>query len=435
MLQLLLVPFLVLLNGFFVAAEFAIVKVRTTQIAHYQNRKGRMANRIVERLDAYLSATQLGITLASLGLGWAGEPAIKILLQPILLYFKIPGWIQHAISFSVAFAIITFLHIVIGEMAPKSLAIRAAEKVTLWVAVPLHWFYQTFRPFIYVLNSSANFTLRLIGVKELNESHQAHTEEEIRMLIEQSHQSGIIDQTERILFDNVFDFTERVAREVMVPRVNMICLYEDDPLDETIQIIKKSRQTRFPLCGEDKDDIKGIIHIRDVYEKLLDQDEFELIELARPTVLVPETMELKDILKNLQKNHVEMAIVVDEYGGTSGIVTTEDIIEEIFGEIQDEFDDEKPFFQEEGLHTSIDSRLLINDVNEYFQIDIEDADNDTIGGWLFSQLGKVPAVGDQVSFREFMFTVQEVSHIRITRILVSSKNNQALPAPELKAVE
>lgn len=437
-LQLLFVPILVLLNGFFVAAEFAIVKVRTTQLANHHSRRGKVAKKILNNLDAYLSATQLGITFASLGLGWVGEPAIKVLLQPVLSSLAVPDWLQHAISLIVAFSIITFLHIVIGEMAPKSLAIRTAEKITLWTAVPLNWFYQLFRPFIFILNGSANLCLKMFGVEQ-NETQQAHTEEEIRMLIAQSHKSGIIDHTELKLFDNVFDFTDRVAREVMVPRVNMICLYEDDSPEESLEIIKSTHQTRFPLCGEDKDDIKGIIHIREVYERLLEGKEIDLTQLVRPTVLVPETMELKDILKNLQKNHAEMAIVVDEYGGTSGLVTTEDIIEEIFGEIQDEFDDEKPFFQQDGNKTSIDSRLLISDVNEYFQIQIHDPDNDTIGGWLFSQLEKVPKVGDQVTFGNWLFTVQEVDHIRITRILVSpyqeANQPQPLPSNELKTAK
>lgn len=434
--KLLLVPFLVLLNGFFVAAEFAIVKVRSTQIAHVKSRRGKIANKVLAKLDAYLSATQLGITLSSLGLGWVGEPAIKKLIEPMLVYIGFPDWLQHAVAFTIAFSIITFLHIVIGEMAPKSLAIRTAEKVTLWTAVPLNWFYQAFRPFIYVLNGAANYILKMFGV-EMNDIQQVHTEEEIRMLIAQSHKSGMIDHTELTLFDNVFEFTDRVAREVMVPRVNMICLFEDDELQETLNTIKSAGQTRFPLCGEDKDDVKGIIHIRDVFERLLENKEVKLSELVRPTVLVPETMELKDILKNLQKNHAEMVIVVDEYGGTSGLVTSEDIIEEIFGEIQDEFDDEKPFFQKDGDKTSIDSRLLIDDVNEYFHIAIEDPDNDSIGGWLFSQLEKVPKVGDQVRFQNWLFTVQEVHHIRISRIIVTPKL-QVMETPatsELKAAK
>jgi CBS domain containing-hemolysin-like protein len=418
-----IIIFLVLLNGFFVAAEFAIVKVRSSRIAQMEYQRRKVAQKVLANLDAYLSATQLGITLASLGLGWIGEPAIAKmiapLLRPVLDYFAFDEWVLHAVAFSIAFSIITFMHIVLGEMAPKSLAIRQAEKTTLWTATPLDWFYRLFKPFIYILNGAANLTLKGFGV-ELNETQQAHTEEEIRMLIAQSHRSGVIDQTELTLFDNVFDFTDRVAREVMVPRVNMECLFLEDPFAENFVEIRKARHTRFPLCGEDKDDVKGIIHIRDVYERIASGETApQLDQLARPAVVVPESMELKDILRNLQKNRAEMAIVVDEYGGTSGLVTTEDIIEEIFGEIQDEFDDEKPFFLQEGEATSIDARLLIEEVNEHFNINIEDEDNDTIGGWLFSELGTVPKVGDQVPFAQWLFTVEEVSQLRIARIMVT----------------
>lgn len=417
-----MVIFLVLLNGFFVAAEFAIVKVRSTRIAQLEHRRGKIAQKVLANLDAYLSATQLGITLASLGLGWIGEPAIARMLEPVLSYFGLPDWLIHTAAFAIAFAIITFLHIVLGEMAPKSLAIRKAEATTLWTSAPLDWFYRLFKPFIFILNGSANLILKLIGI-EMNETQQAHTEEEIRMLIAQSHKSGVIDQTELALFDNIFDFTERVAREVMVPRVNMKCVYRDKPLEENLKVMKETHHTRFPLCGDDKDDILGIIHIRDVYEQLSEGKTPTLTDLARPAVLVPETMELKDILRNLQRNRVGMAIVVDEFGGTAGLVTTEDIIEEIVGEIQDEFDNEKPFFLQKGHETSIDPHLLIEEVNEYFQIDIDDPDNDTIGGWLFSRLKKVPEVGDEVVFDELIFRVQEVENRRVTRILVMPRGN------------
>ncbi|SEN46290.1 hemolysin family protein [Lihuaxuella thermophila] len=423
--NLFLVIFLVLLNGFFVAAEFAIVKVRTTRIAQLEHRRGKVAQKVLANLDAYLSATQLGITLASLGLGWIGEPAIAHMLAPALTYLGLPEWLIHTVAFAIAFSIITFLHIVLGEMAPKSLAIRQAESTTLWTAAPLDWFYRLFKPFIYILNGAANLILKWFGIG-LNDTQQAHTEEEIRMLIAQSHKSGVIDQTELALFDNIFEFTDRVAREVMIPRVNMKCVYRDKSLDENLKIMKGTHHTRFPLCGDDKDDILGIVHIRDVYEHLSEGKTPSLTELARPAVLVPETMELKDILRNLQKNRAGMAIVVDEFGGTSGLVTTEDIIEEIVGEIQDEFDNEKPFFVQNGNETSIDSHLLIEEVNEYFQIEIDDPDNDTIGGWLFSQLEKVPEVGDQVAFDGLIFLVQEVENRRVTRILVKpGKTEQA----------
>lgn len=238
-LKLILVLFLVFLNGFFVAAEFAIVKVRATQLANMKGRRAQVAKKVVKNLDAYLSGTQLGITLASLGLGWVGEPAIARMIEPVLAYFGMPGWVIHTISAVIGFLIITFLHIVLGEMAPKSLAIRQSEQTTLWTATPLNWFYNLFKPFIFILNSSANLALKIIGV-DGKADQQAHTEEEIRMLIAQSHKSGVIDKTELTLFDNVFDFTERIAREVMVPRVKMVCLFEGNSFEENFEIIKET---------------------------------------------------------------------------------------------------------------------------------------------------------------------------------------------------
>ncbi|MBH8590243.1 HlyC/CorC family transporter [Paenactinomyces guangxiensis] len=427
-----LVIFLVLLNGFFVASEFAIVKVRTTRIAQLTeegNLRAKTAQNILKNLDAYLSATQLGITLASLGLGWVGEPFLATLIEPGLQLFGIPtAWI-HVISFAIAFSIITFLHIVIGEMAPKSLAIRKAEGTTLWIARPLHWFFVLFRPTIWLLNSSANKVLKWLGVELVPDQQQAHTEEEIRMLVEQSHRSGIIDQTELSLFDNIFDFADRIGREVMVPRVDMVCIYTRDSFEKSISVIKQSHFTRFPLCGKDKDDILGIIHIRDLYERMTAGETPDFSQLARPTVHVPETMEIKDILRTLQKNRTEMAIVVDEYGGTSGIITIEDIVEEIVGEIQDEFDDERPFFQKKGDETSIDAHLLIDEVNEHFHINIEDEDNDTIGGWIFSQLQELPKLHATVEFDGYKFIVQEMTGSRVTRLLVKPVREETTETP------
>jgi CBS domain containing-hemolysin-like protein len=401
-----------------------MVRVRSTRIAQLTeegNFRAKIAQRVLLNLDAYLSATQLGITLASLGLGWVGESVIAELLKPVLENFNLSNSVLHIISSIIAFIAITFLHIVLGEMAPKSLAIRKAEGTTLLVARPMQIFFVVFQPVIWILNHSANLILKFFGVPLEPDHQQAHTEEEIRMLVEQSHKSGMIDKTELSLFDNIFEFADRVGREVMVPRVNMVCIYVEDDLASNIEVIKESQFTRFPLCGKDKDDIIGIIHIRDVYERIIQAEDFQLSQMVRPAILVPETMEIKDILATLQKNKTEMAIVVDEYGGTSGLVTLEDIIEEIVGEIQDEFDDERPFFQQKGVETSIDARLLIEEVNDYFHTDIEDDDNDTIGGWVFSRLQEVPKVGKVVEYDGLTFTVQEMDHNSVTRLAVVRK--------------
>lgn len=418
-LKLIVVIFLVLLNGFFVAAEFAIVKVRSTRIAQLTTAQGKMAQKVIRNMDAYLSATQLGITLASLGLGWIGEPAVAKILDPLFRYFGIPEVVVHPLSFAIAFTIITFLHIVMGEMAPKSLAIRKSETTTLWTARPLHLFYILFKPFIVVLNGTANWILKHLGIGMADDHQQAHTEEEIRLIIEQSHHSGLIDQTELSLFDKVFSFTERIAREVMVPRIDIIGVDLDEPLEHNLEIIRSTKYTRFPVYQGDKDQILGLLLVRDIYEKLLDQEKIDLKQLMRPILSIPETMEIKDVMRRFQKNKAHMAIVVDEFGGTSGLITTEDIFEEIFGEIQDEFDEEEPFFTPTEDGTSVDAKVLIEDVNEYFNLKIDDPDNDTIGGWLFSRLERVPRKGDFYQIDNFRFTVERMEQLSIQRILVS----------------
>lgn len=419
--NLFLVMFLVLLNGFFVASEFAIVKIRSTRIAELTNqgsKRAKIAKKIVNHLDAYLSANQLGITLASLGLGWIGEPAIADLIKPFLGSF-LPESAIHIVAFAIAFSILTFLHIVLGELAPKSLAIRRAEPTTLWIAAPLDFFYKVFYPAIFLLNATANLILRWFGIEPISENEgSGHTDEEIRMIMAQSHRSGMIDHEEMELLDNVFDFSDRMAREIMVPRIDMVCLYQDHPFADNYEVVRESKHTRFPLCGEDKDDLLGVAHIHDIYELMVEGKIPDLEKLARPIISVPETMGLKDALTSMQQNHMEMAIVLDEYGGTSGLITTEDIIEELVGEIQDEFDNERPFFLKKGDETSVDARVLIEDVNDHFTINIDDPDNDTIGGWLFSQLRELPRVGDQITWEHYQFTVQEIDNKSISRILV-----------------
>lgn len=423
-LNLLLILFLVLLNGFFVASEFAIVKVRYTRIQEMIEQgisQAKTAQKVISQMDEYLSATQLGITLASLGLGWVGEPTLSAILKHIFQHVGISDWLIQTLSIMIAFSVITFLHIVIGEMAPKSLAIRRAEKMTLWTATPLHWFYKMFKPCIVLLNGTANLILKLFKVDSTDITN-VHTEEELRMLIAQSHQSGKIGLQEKKLLDNIFEFNDRIVREVMVPRVNMICLYRDQSFAENFDIMKRTSHTRFPLCGKDKDDVIGIVHVRDVYECFSEASPPSLSLLARKAIEVPETMEIKEVLRRLQKKRVGMAIVIDEFGGTSGLVTTENIIEEIFGDIQDEFDDEPPPVVVKGNQTFIDSRLLINEVNRLFQIEIQDEDNDTIGGWIFSQLGKLPKPGDMISFAHLEFLVVEVVARRVTQIAVKKRS-------------
>lgn len=421
--NLLVIFFLVFMNGFFVATEFAIVKVRTTRIEHLANegnKRAVSAQRVIGKLDAYLSATQLGITLASLGLGWVGERTIASILTALLQNFTlISSATIHLISAIIAFALITFLHIVLGELVPKSVAIRRTEGTVLFTSGALILFYKVMYPFIFTLNGTANWILKSFGIRPADEAELAHNEEELRMIVTQSHESGVIDEEERELFNNIFDFTSRVAREIMVPRTDIEVLFVDHTFEENIEKVQREKHTRYPLCVEDKDHIIGIVHIKDMYNAALaGNHSVDLQSIARRHVTVTEATPIKDVLKTLQKERSEMAIVMDEYGGTAGVVTTEDILEELVGEIQDEFDEERPLIEVLGDRASVDARMLLEDINEYFNLHIESEDIDTIGGWIYSNYDTTPNIGDSFIYGSYRFEVLEMDSLRITRVLI-----------------
>lgn len=418
--NIILVLLLVLLNGFFVASEFALVKVRQSRLMQLNNEgnvRAKYALKVNKRLDAYLSATQLGITLASLGLGWVGEPAIAdLMIQPLLHRFGMTDpTIIHTIAFAVAFCIITFLHIVLGELAPKSLAIQRSVGVSLWLSWPLLMFYRIFLPVIWFLNGAANWLLRLVGVGSANDHEAAHTEEEIRILMSQSAKSGIIDKDEMTLFDNVFEFADRVAREVMLPRTDMDCLFANLSYAENVKMVYATKHTRYPVGLEDKDQIIGFIHITDLLTADPDE-EHDLKSLMRPILSVPESMEVSKILKLMQRKKSQVAIVIDEYGGTAGMLTAETILEEIVGEIHDEFDDELPSIVVKGELTSVEGRMLIEDVNDLFGLEIEDEEVDSIGGWLFNHLEGNISKGQKVMHENYVFEIAQTERLRVQRV-------------------
>lgn len=420
--DLLFIFILVFLNGFFVAAEFAMVKVRGSRIdtlVQEGNARARFASHLTSHLDAYLSACQLGITLASLGLGWIGEPAIADAIEPLFGVLGLPeSWI-HPLSFVIAFTLITVLHIVLGELAPKTFAIRQAERITLWTAGPLIFFARIMNPFIWLLNGMANGLLRLFGIAPASESSSAHTEEEIRILMKESHESGLIDNTELALMDNIFDFADTTAREIMIPRTEMVCLYANHPFESNKAIALKEMHTRYPLCDDDKDDIIGFIHIKDLL-KLPDNAVHDIRELVRPMTTVPESMPISTLLKMMQKRKTQIAILIDEYGGTSGLVTLEDIMEELVGEIQDEFDEERPDFERLDEYTySVSGMVLIDDINSEFGLDIPSDDYDTIGGWMYSQIEIPPRKYQTIELDSgFRFVVMEIDNLRVSRISI-----------------
>ena len=420
--QLLLVIFLIAMNGFFVAAEFACVKIRPSRLEtliQEGSRQAKYAKKLTDHLDASLSVTQLGITLASLGLGWVCEPAVATLILPITHAIGLDDVIGHTISLALAFSIITGLHIVLGELTPKTMAIQNVEKIMLSVALPMLVFHRVMYPFVWLLNHVANWVAHRMGFHTASEGDDAHTEEEIRLLMEESHRQGLIDDTEVDFVDNVFDFTDLNVREIMTPRTDMVCLYLEDTMDENLHTILEEQLTRYPICHEDKDHIVGFLHVKDLMRVMAEGRKPNLRRLARKALIVPESMDVSVLLKTMQKQRSQMAIVVDEYGGTAGMVTIEDIVEEIVGDIQDEFDEERPTAERRGKRIfSVDAKMLLEELEDILEIDIEDEDVDTVGGWLYDQIGQTPRVGQMAAAGGNLFYVEEVDGVRITRVLI-----------------
>ena len=420
-LNLFLVAALIAMNGFFVAAEFAVVKIRPSRLEtliQEGSTQAKYAKKLTDRLDTALSVTQLGITLASLGLGWVGEPFVARLILPITQAVGVSDAMGHTISLTIAFALITGGHIILGELTPKTMAIQNVEKIMLHVALPMLIFDRLMYPFVWILNHVANWVARKLGVN-IDGADSAHTEEEIRLLMEERHKQGLIDDTEAGFVDNVFDFTDLNVREIMTPRTDMVCLYLEDSIEVNIETVFNEKLTRYPICREDKDHIIGFLHVKDLLKDLYRGRRPNLRRLARKALVVPESMDVDVLLKTMQKGRSQMAVVVDEYGGTAGMVTIEDIVEEIVGDIQDEFDEERPTAEKRGeLVYSVDAKMLLEELEDTLEIHIEDEDVDTIGGWLYDQIGVVPRIGQMASAGGNNFYVEEVDGVRITRVLI-----------------
>ena len=428
-LDLLLVVFLIFMNGFFVAAEFCCVKMRSsrleTMIAEGSSR-AKYAKQLTDHLDSSLSVTQLGITLASLGLGWVGEPAVAQLILPLTRSVGLSDDVGHTVALAIAFSLITSLHIVLGELTPKSMAIANVERIMLAIAFPMVLFGKVMKPFVWILNTVANHISRHLGYEMTGENEDAHTEEEIRLLMKESYRQGLINSTEADFVDNVFSFTELNAREIMVPRTDMICLYLDDTPAERIKTILEEQQTRYPVCYEDKDHIIGFIHVKDLLPPLVRGETLNLRRYIRKALIVPESMDGSVLLRTMQAQGSQLAIVVDEYGGTAGMVTVEDIVEQIVGDIRDEFDEERGSLEWRGEDLgSIDAKLLLEEVNDLLGIRIEDEDVDSIGGWIYDRLGEAPRVGHMTAHTGTLFFVEEVDGVRITRVLVRLPHTEA----------
>lgn len=422
LINIIIVFLLVFMNGFFVATEFAMVKVRKSRIETLVlegHRTAKNTLKVVNDLNSYLSACQLGITLASLGLGWIGEPAVSDMLTPIFNLFHLPESVIHSISFILGFAIITAFHIVLGELAPKSLAIINAEKIAMHTALPLIMFYKLTYPIMWAFNHSTNLVLKIFGISQVDEHEAAHTDEEIKLLVEDSYKHGLIDKTELTFVDNIFDFSEKTVKEIMIPRTDMACIFLEDSFDEIIAFALDEQITRYPVCKNSKDNVIGFIHIKDLYKQKIEGNNQNIEGIIREIKFVPESLSISKLLKIFKQERVQMAIIIDEYGGTSGLVTIEDILEEIVGEIQDEFDEEgDEITKNENGNYIVDGKLVLEDINELLKINIESENIDTIGGWIYSQLKSYPQVNDKINYEDYEFIILECDRKRISKILI-----------------
>ena len=407
---------LIAATAFFVATEFAIVKVRTTridQLVAEGNKKAIKAKKVISNLDEYLSACQLGITITALGLGWLGEPTFELILHPLFDMIGLEGQVTSLLSFIIAFALVTFLHVVVGELSPKTLAIQKAEAVTLRLSGPLILFHNIMYPFIRALNGSARALTGLFGLKMVSESEEAHSEEELRMILSDSLKGGEINHSEYEYVNSIFEFSDRIAKEIMVPRTEISSIDKDLTLRQVFEVMGVEQYTRYPITDGDKDHVIGLVnmkHLLTAYIKDPANGDKCVIEYMQPVIRVIETIPISDLLLKIQKERIHMAILMDEYGGTSGLVTIEDIIEEIVGDIQDEFDeDEIPEVQEitEGQHYIFDAKMLLAEVNDILGTTIEDEDIDTIGGWFMTQ--HFDAVeGDSITAHGYEFKIKEL---------------------------
>ncbi|MDR1976307.1 MAG: hemolysin family protein [Campylobacteraceae bacterium] len=415
---------LVLLNGFFVLSEFAIVKVRRTRLEELVkggNKSAKLALKMSNSLDTYLSATQLGITLSSLALGWIGEPAVASLIEgPILKLFPGNSALVHMISFVIAFTLITVVHVVMGELVPKSIAIAKSEKSSLIIAKPLHLFWVIFYPCIKLFDILASFFLKRIGINPSSEREQGHSDEELKIIVNESLNAGYIDSVEGEIIKNAVDFSDTVAKEVMTPRKDIICLYAEDSYEESIETVLQTKHTRYPLCQDSKDNPLGMIHLRDLLDNVFSQNPTkDLSKLVRKIIFVPENAPISDILSRMNKEQIHTALVIDEFGGTAGLLTMEDILEEIMGDISDEHDTKSEDFKKIDDNTyEFDGMIDIESVCEILGCQLEDsAEILTLGGMVFNELGRPPLVGDVIKNGQFEFKVLEVDGNRINKIL------------------
>jgi len=420
---LLLALLFIIANGFFVAAEFAIIKVRPTQLAEMAaegSTRARMARRIINKLDIYLSATQLGVTLASLALGWVGEPAFESLIQPRLAFlgvYSVP--VSHTIAASIAFILISSLHIIFGELGPKYLAIDKTLGTALWSAHFLRAFYIVMYPIIWTLNRTTNAVLRLIGIKPASGNEMAHSQEELRLILAHSE---ILSEENREIIEGVFQFSKRTARQIMVPRTDVSVLSTLKSIEENLEIIRTTRHTRYPLCDGTLDQTIGLIHVKDLFLAQLRGPGRTMMELKRDVLFVPENSTVEALLSQFIEHKTHMAIVLDEYGGASGIVSLENITEELFGQIQDEFDRERPEIEPLGNgRYRVRGDYLIEDLADRLKVDVGEPAEETIGGYVAARLGREVVPGDRTQLGDLAIEVLDAERFRVRWVIVQTE--------------
>lgn len=415
---------MIVLTAFFVGAEFAILKVRMSRIDQLiaeGNKKAVLAKKVTNDLDYYLSACQLGITITALVLGSLGEPTVEKMLHPVFDQLKLSETLSTVLSYVIALSIVTFLHVVIGELAPKTLAIQFAEKMTLFLAPALYWFGRVMFPFIRILNGAARLFLRLFGVEPAGHDH-AHSEEELKLIMQQSYKSGEINKTELAYLQNFFTFDDRVIKDIMVPRLQMVTLEKNLTFEQLIAVLDEHEYTRYPVTdGHDKDQVIGFINTKEMMTNIAAGQEREMDAFIHSMPRFHEATPIQSVLLNMQQSRVHMALVTDEYGGTAGLVTMEDILEEIVGEIRDEYDvDEQPDILEKSKEEyEVNGRVLLADLEERFNLAFPDAhDVDTIGGWIQIQTPALPEEGATIALHSHLFKILEIENYQVKKIIL-----------------
>jgi len=402
---------LVSLNGFFVAAEFAIVKVRASQLemkAQSGSKIAIIAKNIVSKLDRYLAATQLGVTLASLGLGWIGEPVVSKIIIKVMTLFGVvmEPELAHQIALPTAFLIITILHIVFGELAPKSIAIQRPQRTVLIIALPLQFFYYVFRPFIWALNGFANLLLKALGISTV-QGLDVHSNDELKYLIKQGQESGEIEQADYDIIKNAFEFSERTAKQIMIPRTHVVAIDINDFQESMLDGLISENFSRIPCYADSLDNIVGVVYLKDVLIKIRNKEPIQISAIMRSVLVVPETKRIAQLLKEFQIKHQQIAVVINEYGGMQGVVTMEDILEELVGEIQDEYDNEIPFVEKNGENSyTVLASASLDDINDLLPHPLtRNEEYETLAGYLILKFGRIPNINEKISFDDYEFTI------------------------------